>query len=401
MMQENYNSPNFGNFINVIFFTIFLLPFSILPGFSSNYLFIFYPLILIFLRQRVLIPQSYLLAVMIFYFLVFILSLMTQMELSHLFSRRIISFIIYMSAFSFIFISINKDQIIAFKISIVLYSLIFIVPSFYLFFSSGEISFGEFSNPKEDFGSQRYGFVYIMAFWLTYFFSPKKSFLIVIVKYLVLGLLLTGILMTFSRSSVVSLIASIVTYIIFEVFFSKVSINLRIKKLFIFTIALSFLFFAIIEFAPLLITFFDRTFFSLFIEQGFDGFELANENSSIGYRLFMLNKILDFVAVHPFTGSGYLGVWIMFSDLSGSAHNQYTDVLFRVGLIGLIIYIFLLMKIISFLYKSDKGLFYGFIGVVFYGVFHETFKLSHGSFILSFLLALAFQRSMKSAKIVQ
>ena len=110
----------------------------------------------------------------------------------------------------------------------------------------------------------------------------------------------------------------------------------------------------------------------------------------------MFEKILDFIAIHPLTGSGYLGVWTLFDELSGSAHSQYFDVLFRVGIFGFIVYIVLIKRVVSYLLKCDKSLFYGFVGVLFYGFFHETFKLSHGGFLLAFLLALAFQKKSKS-----
>jgi hypothetical protein len=34
------------------------------------------------------------------------------------------------------------------------------------------------------------------------------------------------------------------------------------------------------------------------------------------------------------------------------------------------------------------GLFWGYIGVIIYGFFHETFKESHGGFILAFLIGM-------------
>ena len=42
----------------------------------------------------------------------------------------------------------------------------------------------------------------------------------------------------------------------------------------------------------------------------------------------------------------------------------------------------------GFLYVKDLGLFVGFIGMLSYGLFHETFKLSQGAFIFAFLFAM-------------
>ena len=44
--------------------------------------------------------------------------------------------------------------------------------------------------------------------------------------------------------------------------------------------------------------------------------------------------------------------------------------------------------IYSYLYKIDLGLFLGFIGVLVFGLFHETFKVSHGAFVLAFLIGM-------------
>ena len=37
-------------------------------------------------------------------------------------------------------------------------------------------------------------------------------------------------------------------------------------------------------------------------------------------------------------------------------------------------------------FKSNKGLFWGIVAIIIYGFFHETFKLSQGTFILAFLI---------------
>jgi len=57
------------------------------------------------------------------------------------------------------------------------------------------------------------------------------------------------------------------------------------------------------------------------------------------------------------------------------------------------VYMFILFKILGFLYKQDTGVLIGFAGILIYGLFHETFKLSQGAFILTFLLAMYEQRN--------
>ena len=80
----------------------------------------------------------------------------------------------------------------------------------------------------------------------------------------------------------------------------------------------------------------------------------------MGFRVLLLGKIIDYVSLNPFTGSGFLGCWIMFDDLKCSAHNQYADVLFRTGFVGLYIYLYILYKIFVYLKHNHQDLFYGF-----------------------------------------
>jgi len=119
--------------------------------------------------------------------------------------------------------------------------------------------------------------------------------------------------------------------------------------------------------------------------------DIHNKNTSVGYRVYISDKVLDYVVKNPFTGSGFLGVWTMFENREGSAHSQYLDVFFRIGFFGFIFYMFILYKMSIFLYKKDTALYVGFIGILAYGLFHETFKLSQGGFIFAFLLAFYYQ----------
>jgi O-antigen ligase len=115
--------------------------------------------------------------------------------------------------------------------------------------------------------------------------------------------------------------------------------------------------------------------------------------TSEGIRLFIWREIWSFVVDHPLGGSGFLGVWIlgMFDESSGSAHSQYADVLFRTGFLGFFAYLFVLLRIALYLAKGEKGLFWGFLGILIYGLFHETFKEPHGGVILAFLLGMTMQ----------
>ena len=104
----------------------------------------------------------------------------------------------------------------------------------------------------------------------------------------------------------------------------------------------------------------------------------SDPRDSIGYRIIIFKEIANFVAHNPFMGSAFLGCWVMFFNLSCSTHNQYSDVLFRVGLFGFFIYIYLSFRILKYLRTTNRDLFFGLVGILIYGVVHETFKLSHG-----------------------
>ena len=115
---------------------------------------------------------------------------------------------------------------------------------------------------------------------------------------------------------------------------------------------------------------------------------LKDDTSSIGYRFSMHKKVFSKTLENPLTGSAFLGVWSMFENREGSAHSQYLDILFRVGVVAFIAYLFFLYKITRFLYIKEVGLFFGFISFLAIGTFHETIKLSQGGFIFSFLFAM-------------
>lgn len=115
---------------------------------------------------------------------------------------------------------------------------------------------------------------------------------------------------------------------------------------------------------------------------------MKDKGTSIGYRVFMHKKIFDETVKSPWFGSSFMGVWALFDNKKGSTHSQYLDILYRVGIIAFLVYLIFISKVTAFLYKKDLGLFFGFIGFLFFGLFHETIKLSQGGFIFSFLFAM-------------
>jgi O-antigen ligase len=142
------------------------------------------------------------------------------------------------------------------------------------------------------------------------------------------------------------------------------------------------------NFFPQVFDFFDSRLVEYFLDPDVVSRDLEDADSSGGNRAYLLKAVIDFTSHNPLTGAGYLGVWVAFGDQSGSAHNQYLDVLFRTGFPGFLAYCYLLYVIGRFLYRNERGLFWGFVSILSYGIFHETFKESHGTFVLAFFLGM-------------
>jgi len=385
------NSP-FNKMFLVALFSLFICSYSIAingDGVSANYLYILFPVIIVLGGGKLRWPSQNWLYAMILYTLIFFLSSAIQLQHIELLDRRLISFIIFMSIFLYMFIKIDLQMIVSFKLSVVFVSAYYSLNQVinYILLDLASAGF----QGKDIVGSQRYGFVYILAIWLLLHYFPQKKLLITL-KFICLTIVSSGLVLTFSRSGIVAIIGSAGFYILY-----KIAIWLKrpalLKNVRWLTVLFYVLFF--IAIVQLLRTHFhtafdlySETLFSLHRSNGDETFNLGDPEASEGYRVAMLERIIDFVASNPFTGSGYLGVWMLFDDASGSAHNQYTDVLFRTGILGFLVYALLLIKLLKFLHLKEPGLFWGVIGILIYGLFHETFKESQGGFILTFLMGM-------------
>ena len=142
-------------------------------------------------------------------------------------------------------------------------------------------------------------------------------------------------------------------------------------------------------FIPVSIEFYSQTLFSLVEADGKTPvFNFTNPEASEGYRIWLWNKIVEYSVHHP-VGAGFGGVWMILPGEVGSAHSQYADILFRTGFPGLLTYVLLLWFVANGLFRSHRGLFYGLLSILVVGLFHETFKESHGSFMLAVMMSCA------------
>ena len=397
--------PRMQGIFYLFLFIIFMIPFSIqvgIDGVSANYLYVFFPFFIILLQGKVKHPGNYVLLIMAMYFLILFASIFYQLDYVAFIERRIMSFTLFMFIFSFMFTDIDDEMIVAFKRAIVILSFYFILITIYKYIDAGGNSLGY--KAKGMFGTQRFGFVYCMALWIVASYKPKIR-IMNIFKWLGIFLVIIGILLTFSRSSVVGLIGGLVVYFIYSYSYSdesrKVYLNHRFRRWFLqwtkIGLGFAIIIFVIKIFNPLILNFYLDRMFSLLT--GAVEIELHFESSE-GYRLYMLQRVLELVLENPLTGSGYLGIWVLFDDMSGTTHNQYSDILFRVGIFGFAAFMFLLFKLFKFLSKNYQDLFIGFVSVLAVSLFHETFKLSQGSFILAFLLGMMATQHRSQKRVV-
>lgn len=373
----------------VIIFMVFLWPSSLMGG-SSNYSFIFLALAIVLVNGYLKIPNKNLILIISFYFLILLVSTAYQIEFLKYSDRRLISFIIFMTIFSYTIINVNNDMIKAFKTATVILVIYFVLVKIDIYFNILGGAKDGFS-AKGNLGNHRYGFVYILAFWILFLNKPKSR-LINFIRITCIFIIISGLLLTFSRTGIIALIGSLALF--FFSFIVKKKIKFSIRNLLFLTvystIILLFIF-LLFKFLPVTFKFYDKYLLSVFSIEGFNQLMISvqDKNTSEGYRIFLLGKILKFVFYNPFTGSGFLGCWVMFvDDLQCSAHSQYHDVFFRTGFIGFIIYLYLLFCVFKYLKTTHQDLFWGFISILIYGFFHETFKQSHGAFILAFMLGM-------------
>jgi O-antigen ligase len=324
------------------------------------------------------------------YTVIFIVASIYQYEFYEEGVRRVVSFALFMTMFTYMFIKIDSEMIASFKHAIVLVSVLLSISSIVVFFSAGGVDL-DFEPAKNLVGSQRVGFVYLLALWLIYLNQRPES-LHWLTKIAILTILSAGLLLTFSRSSIVALVVSM------GLFAAESSLK-WLRRPTVRTLwkgALSILGVGVLavllyELLPLAFNFFDARLVEYLLDPQAISEDLGNPQSTGGNRVFLLRDILDFTLHNPLTGSGYLGVWVAYGYQSGSAHSQYTDVLFRTGIVGFLAYGYVLFLLGRHLYRSDRSLFWGFLAVIVYGMFNETFKESHGTFVLAFFLGMMSQ----------
>src|SRR4029078_2741641 len=207
---------------------------------------------------------------------------------------------------------------------------------------------------------------------LVYRYPPIKR-LLGLFRYPVLLVLLAGLVLTLSRSSIVSLF---VDFLLFAVvkhgnllrrLSARALLNgvATIVGIIAFGLILFWLF-------PVAFQFFDVRLLSFLTNEGDVVTALNSRESSEGARVYIAMNVIEFVIRNPFTGSGYLGVWTMPGLPAGSAHGRYMDVLFRTGPIGFLCYLSIFYAVLRYLRRGQEALFWGVLLAGALCVFSQT-----------------------------
>jgi len=357
---------------------------------SINYLFVLVPLAWVLSRGRVeSMPDLLRLATVIFG-LVFVFSILIAPDHLTLLPRRLASFAIFMTFLAFAIVKVQPDDVSAFKLAVVTMSVVYSLQSIVVFLAASAAGPVDFE-AKNLVGSQRYGFVYVLGLWIL-LLGQWSGRGVQVARAFGLVIITGGLGLTFSRSAVVATLGSAALFGAVRVLCRLVRFEIRVPN----TTALIGLLLAVVavgmtlRFFPLTSEFYWQTLFAPIADGSL--FEaMRHSGSSEGIRVVRVMESLNYLAQYPLTGSGYLGIWTVSPTGGGSAHNQLLDVLLRVGAVGFVTYVAMLVGLMRFLSRTDNSLFWGLISILIYGFFHETFKESQGAFILAFLVGMMAQ----------
>jgi len=234
---------------------------------------------------------------------------------------------------------------------------------------------------------QRFPTIMMAAFFFALVSSRKN-------KAYLMPLLLISICLffTFTRAIYLSLIVGIM----YLFFFSLLRLKLQIKKksVFIFVISICsitwlvyFLQSAQLDAFKVLFSVVAEGFISVI--NFFDGNVTAQRfGGSDNIRVYHWRKTIEIWSVRPLLGTGFSGIY-QFTSM-GSVHNQYLDVLLQTGIIGFLLYLYLWFVAFKFSFYRPE-IFSGLLAIFFYGLFHETTKLSYVGLLLMLICSKAFE----------
>jgi len=391
------------------YFTILGFLFSIpisFKGISANYLYLLLPFFLAFIQQS---------------YITFRFSHCSQILLALFFSIFVISLSILsisglpLEPSAFGGALFFATYIIPFLVRLkppLLHGLIAGVLLFSIFYSIfsmiSYLALGVFSTEAKDLvGSQRTGFLLLFSLFylsasllfdyadaLPRILAGRSNTLISIL------ILLIGSLLTFSRSSVIALICTLVMFLF--VYRRQVSTDVKLNPKLIISLAILLIMpvsFVVIKPLTALFDFYSHYLFASYL---FDPdslhSDLGNELSSGGTRLAIIKFSIGLIMDNPIIGNSFSGI----SRITpwGSFHNQYFDIIVRSGIVlgGFILGAFIAI-LFRFTFHPLTRLHHlaasSFASTLIYGFFHETFRESQGAFLLLLYVQIYLQPSHK------
>ncbi len=371
-------------------FVLALQQFSVIIGVSGVSISYFFLLIFLFPYRRMVLTEPAA-AILVVYATVYLAGAPTLLTADPNYGiRTTASFLAFMAPLLLLLVKFEERDLDLFKSAVVWAAVYYSLSSLYVYATSN--AFSVFTL-KLIVGSQRYGFVLLLAFFIACYSKQLKG----LVKALVIALIFFGALLTFSRATLVALAGAG----LFAMFTARWRVRSKFRRYLRWSTVIHSLLFVVAIIAVVIVAAESLGDYWSFIDQRLitpaltgqllSAFWSLNYQSSEGARAYLTNLILDYLAVHTWTGSNFAGLYLIYDELNGrgSAHNQYTDVFFRTGVIGFALYLWMLSRIVVF-FRHDRAILVGLVAVLIYGIFHETFKLGHGGFLFGFLLSYQF-----------
>jgi hypothetical protein len=301
------------------------------------------------------------------------------------------AFGIFLAPYFLLFTPLTQKDAFFFLDAALLFSIIYSIATIIAYFlilqnSSAPL---DLELIKNSIGSQRSGFIIVSSFWYLILGTDYKSTLVLNkeLKTILAIIIAAGCLLTFSRSTLISLLGGFLAYIVISISLPrKLSIR-SMTKLFPLIIAILLIFILLCGAFHNVFDFYMQRFELL----GSSSPNTSSDMGSVGTRLYISDLALSLNPYLTFFGNNFRGISTLLPSI-GSAHNQYLDVYFRVGFLGLIAYISQLCAIFIAFAKKNKNLLPGYISVLIYGFMHETFREPQGSALFALLLVIAFTR---------
>jgi O-antigen ligase len=407
------NSFTMTSWILLAMFVMSLQQFSVYiggSGVSANYVYVLLPFLCWFgIIQRRVVRRREVLDILAVYTLIYVLGIPGDFQELRTYVdspiRRFGSYVVFVFPLILALVEFKPKDGQLFKKAVILASVLYSVRSV-MALASVVGTLGLFAL-KGALGSQRYGFVLCFGFFIALFSEEVLIRRWVVAQRVVIcSIILIGLVLTFSRASLVALAGGFAFLALTSAYHwlrggrrrSNGGVTRsRIRPAYVLAVLVPIVaaFFMLQAYFNVdLLEFYGTRFGDLATAQAVQT-ALSNTNSSEGYRLYLFTKIMEFVAAHPLIGSSYRGIYLLFDEFrdAGSAHNQYTDIFLRTGLIGTLLWCLVVYKILRYC-SHDRALQIGLVAILIYGSAHETFKESQGSFIFGMLLSLSYGASL-------